>query len=379
LGNNCEVGLQLRRFGLMERDDFFIWHAAPFLTVTKLLAAEFADVGADNHLERPRLGSDMIVDRHYGLEIHSPFLVNGVDHFRTADHSRIYRFFSAALKRRAEAFLQHLRDGNVIYVCKYQDHTSMEDASILARLLREKAGHDRFNLVFVQERRAQDEEWSVPNVLPAYVEAFARWDRTTEYDAASWEAVFQQAATKIQGASVIISAIRGATAAKLEELSQAVERLRGDLAKSAGDSRAYEARPRNDQTSVEEQIEGLQAAIAAAAERHAAVLDRLYQVDTKLTEALQTGKSELATLQSRVSELQCNLDQSKRAIVSRFDESKRAMGAQFGHIEEQFLTRIDALESIVKKPKWERGWRGMLRRLWANRKDVPGARASGLR
>ena len=194
LGDNCEVALQLQRIGRLEDDDFFRWHATLFPTLIKLLEADFASVCADDQLERhgrPEFG--VLIDRRYELVVHSPFVVDGVDNFRGPSHDRLYRFFAADIARRAEAFRRNLSGGGACFFCKYGGSGGPAAAAALAELMRRKAGHGDFLIVFVQEAKYSG-EWSAGNVLPVYIEKFAPWDHTDRFDAAAWDAVFETVA-----------------------------------------------------------------------------------------------------------------------------------------------------------------------------------------
>jgi hypothetical protein len=196
LGENCEVAFQIRRILGMDDSSFFSWNITTVAAFNALMDGEFANVMETTNLQF--YSDSLIKDVRYGYMFHSDFICTEETVFRDFEER-------LTLKRdKARYLIEKLRinassDGRILYIYKHSglldgdsDGSARSMAEgMLERLIRfhEK---DNFDLVFVQDEAAREEDWAVPNLKNRYLARLASFADATDGHVQSWDRLFSE-------------------------------------------------------------------------------------------------------------------------------------------------------------------------------------------
>jgi Putative papain-like cysteine peptidase (DUF1796) len=198
LGDNCEVGLQLRRIGY-EHSSFFRFTASPFKSTYQIIENDFQNIFLKESLV-PRVCRDretvMVRDTKYDIGIHA-----AMPYVKTEKGRNLFiqnEAFNAAYDREYSKVRYLIEkwnslvksDQNVLYLIKAQDNTSRENAEKLLDLLNRKYPNHHFSIVYLQLEKYREPDWGIPRLYNRYLPRFAPFSHAKGGDAPSWDKLF---------------------------------------------------------------------------------------------------------------------------------------------------------------------------------------------
>jgi hypothetical protein len=198
LGDNCEIGLQLRRVGY-EQSSFFRFTASHFNSTYQIIENDFQDIFLKENLV-PRVCRNgetvMVRDTKYNIGIHArmPYIdrEDGKTIFVENDA------FNAAYDREYSKIRYLIEkwnslvnsDRKVLYLIKSQNNTSRANAEKLLELFSRKYPDLDFNLVYLQLEKDREPDWGIPRLHNRYLPRFAPFSSAKNGDAESWDRLF---------------------------------------------------------------------------------------------------------------------------------------------------------------------------------------------
>lgn len=206
LGDNCEIGGVLRKAG-NEDGGFFRWTLCPFTAVRQVISEDFANVYELQNL-KPHTTS-MVMDTANGIAYHSDMRAEGelgAMVFTTPpdEMNEIQEREQSKAAYMADKFSKRLRDPSVLFVIKRNHGLSLEEVEEFHDLLKEKAGSDRINLLWVQKAKDPSsvgviEPIGDSGLITGYISRLANYADALGFDFESWTDLFRNAFDVVDG------------------------------------------------------------------------------------------------------------------------------------------------------------------------------------
>ncbi|OLP52836.1 hypothetical protein BJF92_07290 [Rhizobium rhizosphaerae] len=190
LGSNCEVAFQFRRVLQQDSSSFFSWNVTDCRALLRLLRARFEGVAELANI-RPHSHDSMLLDARYDYLFHNPFTTG-----EPRDDPKFEETWAAYRAKIDYLVTKFLRDAasddRTAYFYKTDEQDMREKARQIRDALWDLHQKDNFDLIIIQTRDREEEDWGEERLRNRYVRRFAPLDDAHDGHVSNYDTIFRE-------------------------------------------------------------------------------------------------------------------------------------------------------------------------------------------